>query len=128
MLSFEFLEKSPGIVSPPGCDVTKNEINLRSKKKCVLGVTRPYSKVPTLNFIPENMQKIVEDISKNIYVSLGTTTTTKKSTRKSCVPYALCIKNNNKTIKLKKYSYLHTLIFWACNFKHIFFFLLALSF
>ena len=111
MLSFEFLEKSPGIVSPPGCDVTKNEINLRSKKECVLGVTRPYSKVPTLNFIPENLQKIVEDISKNIYVSLGTTTTTKKSTRKSCFPYALCIKNNNKTIKLKKYSYLHTLIF-----------------
>ena len=68
-------------------------------------------KVPTLNFIPENLQKIVEDISKNIYVSLGTTTTTKKSRRKSCVPYALCIKSNNKTIKLKKYSYLPILIF-----------------
>ena len=87
------------------------ELTLDQKKKCVLGATRPYSKVPTLNFIPENLQKIVGDISKNIYVSLGTTTTTKKSTRKSCVPYALCIKSNNKTTKLKKYSYLPTLIF-----------------
>ena len=47
MLSFEFLEKSPGIVSPPGCDVQKMKLTLDQKKSVCLGLP-----VPTLKYQP----------------------------------------------------------------------------
>ena len=42
---------------------------------CVCGFpTVPARKVPTLTFFRENVQKITEDLFKNLYVALGSTT------------------------------------------------------